>query len=204
MKQTKKMKKMVAAAVNLVEDCVKMQKSTGVMDVEGTKMKLFERPVKLGKRVSIIDAKTAKEIGYVDVEKVFELLNDEDGRFQAYEDPSTQEFMLAYSSEGVGAMAVVCSVDSLMEYLGVIEANLDTAMGADDPKKLSMGVSYEKKGRKYVTYMGIGAIKGAIKYLDKDVVGVLSTDGAGGPTERLIGVVRKKVAKAVKREGKKG
>ena len=166
---------------------------TGKADVDGSEMKLFESPVDLPKKVVVVDGKLGKEIGFVEREKVTELLAN-DPRYEGFEDGVTGKFMLSYSSDGARTKVVSLETEEVVKFLETVEANLDTAIAADDPSALRLGVSYERKGRAYVLSIDLDAFKQARPYLSTSIVKALDDSGEPEgdsevhvePTERLI------------------
>ena len=163
---------------------------TGTADVDGSEMKLFETPVDLPEKVVVVDGKLGKEIGFVEREKVMELLAH-DPRYAGFEDPVTKKFMLSYNPD-TKSKAIVLETEDVIRFLNTIENNLETAIGADDPNRLRLGVSYEDKGKMYVLYLHIRNLKNASKYLNEYIVDAFNgkkdseVDVLVGPTQRLI------------------
>ena len=172
---------------------------TGIADVDGSEMKLFERPVDLPEHVVVVDGKLGKEIGFVERDKVMGLLAT-DRRYSGFEDGCTGQFMLSYNSDGAKEQTIVLETDDVIRFLTTIKNNLVTAIGADDPKRFRLGVSYEGKGRSYVLSINVSDFTKSLMFLDGDIVQILSSSGddeeiSGGPTERIIGLFRSRVNK---------
>lgn len=170
---------------------------TGTADVDGSEMKLFERPVDLPEKVVVVDWKLGKEIGFIEREKVSALLEN-DPRYAGFEDPVTKQFMLSYNPD-TKSKTIVLETEDVIRFLDTIESNLETAMGADDPKVLKVGVSYEDHGRAYVLYLHIRGMKKAGKYLSEYIMDAFKghgeEDDAGGPTARLIELFKQRAGR---------
>jgi len=159
---------------------------TGNVDVDGSEMKVFERPVELPAKVVIVDSKNGKEIGFIERERVMELL-EKDGRYEGFEDGCTGTFMLSYNSDGDKVKAIRLETEDVFKFLDTIWRNLETAMGADDPKTRMLGVSYEVRGKAYVMSVSINQFIGAARFLHTDVVGAMTSTQEGTTvTDRFI------------------
>lgn len=161
-------------------------KQTGNVDVDGSEMKVFERPVDLPEKVVVVDSKNGKEIGFVERERVMELL-EKDGRYEGFEDGCTGKFMLSYNSDGDKVKAIRLETEDVFKFLDTIWRNLETAMGADDPKTRMLGVSYEVRGKAYVMSISINQFVGATRFLHNDVVDAMKNTQEGTTvTDRFI------------------
>jgi len=157
---------------------------TGTADVDGSEMKLFERPVDLPEKVVVVDGKLGKEIGFIEREKVSELLAN-DSRYAGFEDPVTKQFMLSYNPD-TKSKTIVLETEDMIRFLDTIDGNLETAEAADDPRHQNMGVSYEDHGRAYVLYIHVRHSRKASKYLSPFIIDAINGDESGGPTARII------------------
>jgi hypothetical protein len=163
--------------------------------VDDAMMMVDDAPVNLPDKVQVVDARNGRVIGYRDREEVTELL-DTDHRFSGFEDSATDQFMLAYSLEATKAVERE-TVDPF-EFLKTIEANIGTAVGADDPKRMRMGVSYtDRTGRNHVLSIHVKRISNATDMLHPDLIEAM--DGAGngdeefnGPSQRVVDFIKRK------------
>jgi hypothetical protein len=164
-----------------------------------TTMTVFDRKVNLPEKVVVVDAKNGKEIGFIEREKVMKLL-EKDGRYEGFEDGVTGKFMLAYNSDGDKIKTIHLETEDVFKFLETVWRNLETALGADDPKTRMLGVSYEVKGKAYVMSISLTQFVGAMKFLHPDVVDAIrgdipsDTPSPGemtSPTDRLIDVFKK-------------
>ena len=167
--------------------------TTGTADVDGSEMRLFETPVDLPEKVVIVDGKLGKEIGFVEREKVMELLAH-DPRYAGFEDPVTKKFMLSYNSD-IKSKAIVLETEDVIQFLDTIDNNLESAMAANDAKTRMLGVSYEDKGKMYVLYLHARYLKKAERYLSEFVVDTFKWDGvdvSSSIVDRLIELFKKR------------
>ena len=156
-------------------------------------MKVFDKPVKIGNRVLIIDAKSGRDIGYLDADKVFDVVNN-DNRYSTYLSHKNGELMLTYNSDSKKDMAIVNVEDDFARFVDAILLNIDTALGADDPINLRLGFSYIWRNQNYITYINLQRFKDAVPVLDKGIVKAVSGTGKHDgvcPTERLIEYLKK-------------
>lgn len=168
---------------------------TGKVDVDGSEMMVSDIPVNLPDKVVVIDQKIGKEIGFVLKEDVLRLVT-KDARYEGFDDEATGQFMLTYNSDW--DKAIEFEVDDVISWLRLIEAQLETALGADDPKKLRLGVSYVKGKHTHVCYLHLSLFKNCSKYLNSSIVAALQGgmmekgefEIGEGPTQRLIAYFR--------------
>jgi hypothetical protein len=165
------------------------------VQVDDATMTVDDAPVNLPEKVQVVDARNGKLIGYRDREEVTNLL-DTDNRFSGFEDTATSEFMLAYNLEATKAQERE-TVDPF-EFLKTIEDNIETAVGADDPKRMRLGVSYvDKTGRNHVLQIHIKRVMNATDMLHPGLVDAMNGPGVedgmfDGISEKIVDFIRRK------------
>ena len=156
---------------------------------EHNKMMVSDVPVNLPERVQIVDRKYGKKIGYIDRAEVMKVL--EDPCFMGFEDTASGEFMVAYSSDEI-SRTVAVEIDDPMEFFRIIQANIETAIGSDDVKRMRIGACYtDKVGRNHAIEIHIKHIKPIIKFIHPDLKKAIEGDGSEesqmmGPGERIV------------------
>jgi len=161
---------------------------------EDVVLKVEETPVNLTDKVKVVDYKNGVFIGYRDKEEVMELLQV-DFRFNGMDNAVTGEYVLTYNREG--NKTITQEAASVLEFLSVIEDNLETAEPADNPKKLRMGVSYVGPTRRnYMMDIHISAFKNATQWLDKALVEAMGAESEEhhSPTAKIIEYLKSKSA----------
>jgi len=172
-----------------------MNEKVTEVQVDDATMMVDDVPVNLPEKVQVVDARNGSLIGYRSREEVTELL-EKDQRFSGYEDSATGEFMLAYSLEAT--KAVERETIDPFEFLKTIEANIETAVGADDSKRMKLGVSYtDRSGRNYLLSIHIKRMLNALDMLHQGVAEALqsnkSKDGMfDGQSEKIVEFVRRR------------
>ena len=160
---------------------------------EDNKMTVSDVPVNLPERVQVVDRKYGKRIGYLDRAEVMKVL--EDPCFMGLEDTASGEFMVAYSTEEL-RRTVVVETDDPFEFFKTIQANLDTAIGSDDIKRLRIGACYtDNQGRNHAIEIHIKHLKGIFQIIHPDLRKAIEGDGtlesqANGPGGRIVDYFR--------------
>ena len=172
-----------------------MSENTKEVKVDDAMMTVDDVPVNLPDKVQVVDARNGRLIGYRDREEVTQLL-DTDQRFTGFEDSATDQFMLAYSLEATKAIERE-TVDPF-EFLKTIEDNIETAVGADDPVHMKLGVSYtDRTGRNHILAIHIKRVTNATDMLHPGLVEAMDGPGVedgefGGISEKIVEFIRRK------------
>ena len=148
-----------------------------------------DRKVNLPKKVTIFDATSGLRIGYIDRADVFALL-EKDKRYDGYEDSATGEFALSYDARRAYASVVEMEINSVIDYYRAIRDHLESAISADDPRRLRLGVSYVINGSKFVAYLSIRRIHEEGPILKPEILDAIKNN-----TDGLIAYIRSQVAK---------
>ena len=162
-----------------MSEAVKVQTDDATMTVN-------EVPVNLPERVEVVDSKSGKTIGYRDREEVMDLLED-DPYFRGVQ-PSNpnNDFIIAYDPDAM--KAIECEVLDPFEFLNAIRDNLSTAIGADDPKGMLVGVSYvDRHKQNHVVSIRISRLRDGFDLMNQGLVAAMSTDRSEGIGQRGIG-----------------
>jgi len=132
----------------------------------------------------------------IEIVKKSKLL-DSDHRFSGFEDTATNQFMLAYSLEATKAFER--ETTEPFEFLKTIEDNIETAVGADDPKKMKLGVSYtDRTGRNHILAIHLKRMTNATDMLHPALIEAMNGSGStedgmfDGISERIVEFIRRK------------
>ncbi len=159
------------------------------------KMLVRDVPVNLPERVQVVDSRYGKRIGYIDREEVMKVL--EDPCFLGFEDTASGEFMISYGTETI-RRTIELITDSPIEFFKIIEDNVETAIGCDNPKKIRIGASYiDKSGRNCLVEINVRHLKGVFHLINSDLKDAIMGDGSEesqltGPGERIVNYFREK------------
>ena len=171
--------------------------------VDDATMTVVDNPVNLPDKVQVVCAKHGTFIGWRNREDVQDIM--EDLRFEGFEDSATGEYMLKYDPAGNDPITRE-TVDPF-EFLKTIQDNLDTAIGADDPATMKLGVSYiDKSKRNYVLEIHLNRMKAAMDMMHPGIADALKgemelvTEGEaegedlefGGHAQRIVDFLRRK------------
>ena len=143
--------------------------------------KADDRKVKVPEWVEVIDSKFGCVIGFQPSGKVFELLQS-DCRFR---ENLTQDnvIQLFYNGEWAKNNFIEVSCSSLEDYIKLIQRNLDTVAGCDDPMHVMLQCSYEAQGRHFVANICFPKIKDSLLFIDRKLRKLISKRGTDGIIE---------------------